>query len=86
VGGRYRIDMRGPSGNLYRIVGEYREVRPPERLVYTWRWEIAQDVGETLVSGRGNAAASASIATSPEANRARRVVQTMASASPGGSE
>jgi uncharacterized protein YndB with AHSA1/START domain len=50
VGGRYRIDMRGPSGSLYRIVGEYREVRPPERLVYTWRWEIGQDVGENLVT------------------------------------
>lgn len=50
VGGRYRIDLRGPSGNLYRIVGEYREIRPPERLVYTWRWEIGDDVGETLVT------------------------------------
>jgi uncharacterized protein YndB with AHSA1/START domain len=50
VGGRYRIDLLGPSGSLYRIVGEYREVRPPERLVYTWRWEIGEDVGETLVT------------------------------------
>jgi uncharacterized protein YndB with AHSA1/START domain/DNA-binding transcriptional ArsR family regulator len=59
VGGRYRIDLLGPSGSLYRIVGEYREVRPPERLVYTWRWEIGEDVGETLVTvefhERGNA-------------------------------
>ena len=59
VGGRYRIDLLGPSGTLYRIVGEYREIRPPERLVYTWRWEIGEDVGETLVtvefSEHGNA-------------------------------
>jgi uncharacterized protein YndB with AHSA1/START domain len=59
VGGRYRIDLLGPSGSLYRIVGEYREIRPPERLVYTWRWEIGEDVGETLVTveffERGNA-------------------------------
>ena len=50
VGGRYRLDLRTPSGNLYRVAGVYREIRSPERLVYTWRWEVGDDVGETLVT------------------------------------
>lgn len=38
VGGRYRLSMRESWGDLVAI-GEYREVAPPERLVFTWRWE-----------------------------------------------
>jgi len=39
VGGRYRIAMSGPDGGEHVAVGEYREVVPNRRLVYTWRWE-----------------------------------------------
>jgi uncharacterized protein YndB with AHSA1/START domain len=40
VGGRYRLSMRDPGdGAVHSVVGEYREVRRPERLVYTWSWE-----------------------------------------------
>ena len=39
VGGRYRIAMAGPDGTTHVAVGEYREVVPNARLVYTWRWE-----------------------------------------------
>jgi uncharacterized protein YndB with AHSA1/START domain len=39
-GGSYRLAMRDPeSGQVHTLVGEYREVTPPERLVYTWTWE-----------------------------------------------
>lgn len=39
-GGSYRLAMRDPeSGQTHTVVGEYREVQPPERLVYTWTWE-----------------------------------------------
>jgi uncharacterized protein YndB with AHSA1/START domain len=39
-GGSYRLAMRDPaSGQTHTLVGEYREVQPPERLVYTWTWE-----------------------------------------------
>jgi uncharacterized protein YndB with AHSA1/START domain len=38
--GRYRLSMRDAEvGAEYTVVGEYVEVRPPERLVYTWTWE-----------------------------------------------
>jgi uncharacterized protein YndB with AHSA1/START domain len=39
VGGKYRIQMKHPDGEFYTGVGTYREVKPPERLVFTWQWE-----------------------------------------------
>lgn len=38
-GGRYRLSMRTDEGEVHTVFGEYREVRPPERLSYTWTWE-----------------------------------------------
>jgi len=35
VGGALRIVMRGPDGNNYPMKGVFREVSPPERLVFT---------------------------------------------------
>lgn len=39
AGGRYRITMRAPDGALHVTGGEYREVVPNERLVFSWKWE-----------------------------------------------
>jgi uncharacterized protein YndB with AHSA1/START domain len=39
VGGRYRLRMKSPDGEIFTAVGEYREVDRPNRLVYTWGWE-----------------------------------------------
>lgn len=52
VGGRYHLGMKPPHKDVIYIVGgTYREVRPPEKLVYTWSWEGAEiDIGETLVT------------------------------------
>ncbi len=52
VGGRYRLGMRPPDGSPALIVGGmYREISPPERLVFTWRWETAAaDEPESLVT------------------------------------
>ena len=51
VGGKYRLGMRKlPHGEIIYLSGIYREVRPPERLVYTWRWEAQPEHGETLVT------------------------------------
>lgn len=39
-GGRYRLAMTDPAENgVYVVGGEYVEVAPPDRLVYTWAWE-----------------------------------------------
>ncbi len=51
VGGRYRFGMKkSPDGELFYLSGAYREVRPPEKLVYTWRWENEAPASETLVT------------------------------------
>ncbi len=39
-GGSYRFVMRGPDGREFPIRGVYREVRPPERIVYTDRFDM----------------------------------------------
>lgn len=39
VGGRYRVIMRTPDGEKHTTSGEYLEVIPNEKLVFTWGWE-----------------------------------------------
>jgi uncharacterized protein YndB with AHSA1/START domain len=39
VGGRYRIQVRRADGEYFTTAGSYREVKPPERLVFTWAFE-----------------------------------------------
>lgn len=50
VGGRYRINMQAPDGTPYHVVGTYRAVDPPKKLVYTWFWETNPAMGETVVT------------------------------------
>lgn len=49
VGGRYRIRMKTEEGKTHTAVGQYREIEPPHRLVYSWDWE-EESIGETLVT------------------------------------
>lgn len=52
VGGAYRLAMtRLDDNSRVSVVGRFLEVRPPERLVYSWRWEGAfADLAETRVT------------------------------------
>lgn len=51
VGGSYRIAMQPPEADLFYLSGEFREVDPPARLVYTFRWEDPDpDDRETVVT------------------------------------
>ena len=52
VGGRYRIAMHAPDGNIRAMVGgTYHEVHPPERLVFSWAWEAPEpEPAETVVT------------------------------------
>lgn len=38
VGGSFRVNMRTSDGEQHEVSGMYREVRPTERLVFTWAW------------------------------------------------
>src|SRR5437016_12878326 len=50
-GGKYRIEMHSPEGSVHIVSGEFREVRPPEQLAFSWAWLEGAGVGpETLVT------------------------------------
>jgi uncharacterized protein YndB with AHSA1/START domain len=50
VGGRYRFRMAPPDGEPFHLSGEFLEIDPPWRLLYTFRWEEpTPDDRETIV-------------------------------------
>ncbi len=50
-GGRYRMTMQPPDGEAFHLCGEFREVEPPRRLVFTFEWEEPDpDDRETVVT------------------------------------
>jgi uncharacterized protein YndB with AHSA1/START domain len=52
-GGAYRYAMHGTPNGTSHVRGVYREVKAPERLVFTWAWEDAATCStgpETLVT------------------------------------
>ena len=49
-GGKYVVEVIGPEdGKTYRMQGTYKEVRPYERLSFTW-WYTGADFAESLVT------------------------------------
>jgi uncharacterized protein YndB with AHSA1/START domain len=50
TGRRYRIEMQPSEGEVFFLIGEFREVDPPRRLTYTFEWEDPDpDDVETIV-------------------------------------
>jgi uncharacterized protein YndB with AHSA1/START domain len=49
TGGSYRLEAI-KDGNHHPLKGTYREVTPPEKLVFTWTWEDTPGFGETQVT------------------------------------
>ena len=50
-GGQFRITMQPPDAAAFHLRGEFREVDPPRRLVYTFEWEEPDpDDRETVVT------------------------------------
>lgn len=43
LGGRYRIRMSEQGGKEYVVGGLFRDIDPPNRLVFTWAWEPHPD-------------------------------------------
>jgi uncharacterized protein YndB with AHSA1/START domain len=51
VGGGYRFTMQPPEGDSFHLAGEFLEIEPPRRLVYTFRYEEPDpDDRETVVA------------------------------------
>lgn len=43
VGGSYKHAMIAEDGTAYNHVGEYKEIIPPKKIVFTWNSEIVKD-------------------------------------------
>ena len=43
VGGSYKVDMHTEEKNTFSHYGEYKEIKPPEKLVFTWNSSMIQD-------------------------------------------
>jgi uncharacterized protein YndB with AHSA1/START domain len=39
VGGKYRWDLTSPEGEEMSAFGEYKELVPGKKIVFTWQWE-----------------------------------------------
>lgn len=52
AGGEYRFIAKNPEMGEFALRGEFREVTPPAKLIYTWQWEDDPDYvdRETLVT------------------------------------
>lgn len=48
-GGRYRVAMREPNGEIRRTGGTYREVVPNRKLVFSWQWEGSEHETQVTV-------------------------------------
>ena len=52
TGGRWRMEIHDPAKNeAYWGQGVYREVTPPERIVFTWHWTKDTPDGKNLHPG-----------------------------------
>ncbi len=43
VGGRYRYAFNSAQMGDMAVSGEYREITPPSKIVFTWQWEDDED-------------------------------------------
>jgi uncharacterized protein YndB with AHSA1/START domain len=43
VGGEFRWDLINPEGEKMTCRGEYRELQPGKKIVFTWQWEDDED-------------------------------------------
>ena len=43
VGGKFRWDLTNPEGEDMTMLGEYRELQPGRKIVFTWQWDDDED-------------------------------------------
>ena len=49
VGGRLRLEVATPKGEVYKLLCEYREIERPRRLVFTFVWVSHPGHGDSVV-------------------------------------
>jgi uncharacterized protein YndB with AHSA1/START domain len=50
VGGKYKVEMHHKGGTVHKVEGMYVEIKPPEKIAFTWRWENDPATQESLVT------------------------------------
>ena len=73
VGGDYRFAMQSLDGDLFHLSGEFLEIAPPSRLVYTFRWDEARPSESS--DHRPRAPAASTLRSAPVRTSASRVVR-----------
>lgn len=43
VGGKFQWDLTNPEGEEMTVAGEYRELQPGRKIVFTWQWQDDED-------------------------------------------
>ena len=43
VGGKFRWDLTNSEGENMTCLGEYRELQPGKKIVFTWQWDDDED-------------------------------------------
>lgn len=43
VGGKFQWDLTNPESEEMTVVGEYRELQPGRKIVFTWKWQDDED-------------------------------------------
>ena len=43
VGGKFRWDLTNSEGEKMTCLGEYRELQPRKKIVFTWQWDDDED-------------------------------------------
>ena len=43
VGGEFAWDLTNPEGEKMTCLGEYRELQPGKKIVFTWQWQNDED-------------------------------------------
>jgi len=49
LGGKFRLTIEKPNGEVVSAFGTFREIRPSERLVCSWNWDY-NDIGDTILT------------------------------------